>query len=827
MKKRTKTKRKKRLSTYLLSFLGIFLASVILICGSFLFYFRNQIQAADKEAYDKLSGINDSTFKRVGPTFIYDKGDNQIAKLSALDYIYTKYSDIPELAKYAFIATEDKDFLKNKGISIKGMSRALVSYIKNKGKITQGGSTITQQLVKNVLLTQDKTLSRKLTEILISLEFEKKYTKEQILEYYLNNINFSNGAYSIGSAAKIYFNKPLKELNLAEVTFLSAIPNNPTYYNPLKNYNHVIDRQHLMLDNLKSQKYITEEQYKEALNTKVVLNYQAPKTEAENYMTSYAIDSAIRALMKNDNFGFKYQFTTDKEKNEYESLYNDTYTEYEKKIRSGGYNIYTSFDVDKQNMLQGSLDSGLAKFKEADQKTGLYKMQGAAVCIDNSTGQVIAAVGGRTQKNTTNYFNRAFQAVRQPGSAIKPVLVYAPAFDSGYTPDSTMVDQYIPNGPKNAENTFFGQVTLRYATELSLNTIAYQLLDKETVKYALPYLFKMNFAHIVPEDSGPILGVGGFTYGVTPVELAGAYSTLARGGEFIEPTCIRKIEGENKDIIYNNPRRRIPIYKEETAYYMTDVLKGVLTKNWATGYGLGLSNMTAAGKTGTTSSSKDGWFAGYTPYITTVVWTGYDTPTAIADLYGATYPGHIWQSFMNKVSDGLQNKDFDIPSSIKEQLKEKAEKEAIAAITNAEKAVTDYENINIASKNDYSSADSALINAQNAVSKVSDNLKKGYQDRINVKTDQLNKDKQVIEEALQNQAKQAQTNNNQNQINSTPNNTKNTNAAGSNTGNNSVNSGTGSGAAANTNDTKSNKGPDGSIQNPSVKNNSTETQQNN
>lgn len=687
MSKNTKTKKKNKIFHRFLTALCLTVASVIIICAAFMFLSGGKIRTAEKQASDKIASINNNTFKKESPTIIYDKDGNQITSLSSPGYSYTEYGNIPDLVKEAFIATEDKGFFKNDGISMRGIGRALFSYIKNMGKVTQGGSTITQQLVKNVLLTQDRTWSRKLTEIFIAVRLEKMYSKEQILEYYLNNINFSNGAYSIASAAHMYFNKSLNQLNLAEITFLTAIPNNPTYYNPLKHYNHVTDRQHLMLYNLRAQNYISDKQYQDALNTKVVLNYQPNKSKAENFMTSYAIDSAAKALMQSDNFDFQYQFSSDKDRSSYEEHYNEVYVDYENKILNGGYKIYTSFDQNKQNELQASLDKGLANFKVIDQKTGLYKMQGAAVCIDNSTGEVIAAVGGRSQNNVTNYFNRAFKAVRQPGSAIKPILVYAPAFDEGYTPDDTMVDQYIPNGPKNDENTFFGKVTLRYATELSLNTIAYQLLQNETTQYALPYLYKMDFAHIVNGDNNPIISIGGFTYGVTPVELAGAYSTLARGGDFIAPTCITKVEDETNNIIYENPMSRTRIYKEDSAYYMTDVLKGVLTKSWATGNGLGLNNMPAAGKTGTTSSCKDGWFAGYTPYLTTVVWTGYDTPTTIRNLYGATYPGSIWQDFMTKANEGLGAKDFNVPSDIQDQISQKGGSASQPTNSNADNAV--------------------------------------------------------------------------------------------------------------------------------------------
>lgn len=653
-----------------LLYTGISLCFVLLclgsLAGSIIFLNRQEIVSARSEAASKISSIKPDTFSGVGPTIIYDKNDKELARISALDYIYTKYNDIPDLMKKAFIATEDVNFYKHGAISIKGMTRALLDALKNKGKIQQGGSTITQQLVKTVLLTQDRTFERKYTEILISEKLEKIYTKNQILEFYLNNINFGNGAYSAATAAHTYFNKSLSELSLAEITFLAAIPNNPSYYNPLKYYDHVKSRQKLILNNLKKQKYITKSQYEGALNTKVTINYQPHQNPEDNYLISYAIDCTARKLMENDGFKFVYSFASDNERKEYENSYKEVYEEYDKKVRKGGYNIYTSFDLDKQNELQQSLDTGLEDFQDKDKKSGLYKMQGAAVCVDNATGEVTAIVGGRSQKNVTNYYNRAFLAVRQPGSSIKPVLVYTPAFDKGYTPNSIITDKYIPNGPKNAENAFFGPVTLRYATELSLNTVAYQLLMKEGVPYGLSYLYKMNFAHIVKQDSSPILAIGGFTYGVTPVEMAGAYSTIARGGEFIQPTCIRKLTKTDGELIFENQSVKTRVYKQNSSYLMTDVLKGVLTKSYATGYGLGLDNMTAAGKTGTTNDSKDGWFAGYTPYMTTVVWVGYDTPTPVSSLYGATYPGGIWNSFMNKANNGLKFIDFDGSAIIQE-----------------------------------------------------------------------------------------------------------------------------------------------------------------
>lgn len=633
---------------------------ISLIIGSVLYFInKDEIDNIQKDVSSKLSSIDKDTFKRSGPTIIYDRNNKEIGRFAVGEYIYSSYEEIPQLMRYAFIATEDKDFFENIGISFKGMTRAFFVSIKNKGEISQGGSTITQQVVKNIFLTQERTLQRKYAEIMISLDIAKMYTKEEILEFYINNINYSNGAYSAASAAKLYFNKLLKDLNLAELAFLTAIPNNPTYYNPLKNYNNVITRQHLILKNLKEQLYITEEQYSEALNTKVTINYTPYKNQPDNYILSYAMDCATRTFMKRNGFMFRYEFTSNDDRKNYEKEYRTKYEEFDKKLRAGGYAVYTSLDLTKQDMLQNSLDEGLANFGEIDNKSGLYSMQGAATCIDNSNGEVVAIVGGRSQKDKNNSYNRAFLAARQPGSAIKPVLVYAPAFDKGYAPYDIITDREIPNGPKNSGNYYYGPVPIRYAVEMSLNTVAYQLFIEEGIDYGLSYLYKMNYSHLVPQDRIAVASLGGFTYGATTVEMAGAYSTLARGGGFIEPTCIRKITKENGEPFFENLYSINNVYSKESCYNITDVLQGVVTQPHGTGYGLALNNMPSACKTGTTSESKDGWFAGYTPYMTTVVWVGYDTPTSVESLYGATYPGHIWQSFMNKAHEGIPYKGFD------------------------------------------------------------------------------------------------------------------------------------------------------------------------
>jgi penicillin-binding protein 4 len=622
------------------------------------------VEALIEDANHKIASINDGTFKSRTETVIYDRKGRVMAELAINDYYYIDSKNIQDNIKKAFIAIEDARFYQHKGVDYKALARAGWMLIKNKGEITQGGSTITQQLVKNVFLTHERTYSRKFEEILIARKLEQMYTKEQILEFYLNNIYFGNGAYGIETASRTYFNKPSKNLTLSEIAFLAGIPNNPSLYNPITHMDNALKRRDLILSKMKQLHFITQEEYEQAKGQKIVLHMPKEKEYHESYAVSFALSSATKLLMEREGFEFKRWFDSEEERKKYWEEYNELFKKINRRIRNGGYTIYTTIDLDKQSMLQESVNKGLSMFQSKDKKTGLYKTQGAAVTIENQTGDVIAIVGGRTQKDVDNPFNRAYLAYRQPGSAIKPIVAYTPAFEKGMLASTTMTDKPIKNGPKNADRSYHGKVTLRYAVEKSFNTIPFRIVLKYGASNILPYLIKMEFSNLAPQDNNPIIAVGGFTYGVTPLEMAGAYSTLARNGEYIRPTGIQKIVDITNTVLYENKHKRKRVYDSGSAYLMTDVLKGVVTKRYATGYGLALKNMPTAGKTGTTNSSKDGWFAGYTPYYTTVVWVGNDIPAPIYKMRGGSYPGRIWKDFMEKIHKGLPRKEFEKPDRI-------------------------------------------------------------------------------------------------------------------------------------------------------------------
>ena len=553
----------------------------------------------------------------------------------------------------AIVSIEDKKFFRHHGIDYRALLRAVKAMVQN-GEVKQGGSTITMQLARNIFLSQEKTWQRKVEEMYIATELENKYSKDQILEFYLNNIYFGNGYYGIQSASRGYFNRDVQDLDLSEQAFLCAIPNNPTLYDPLTNITNTYKRRNRILKNMLDDGKISKTAYENALGEVMALD--RPEALAKNdYVETYTYYCAARALMETEDFQFKYQFSSEDEKNKYDEAYETLYSECQKKLYTAGYRIYTSFDLNLQQELQDTVNEALAGYTEVNDE-GVYALQSAAVCIDNDNGYVRAIVGGRSQDFSGYTLNRAFQSYRQPGSAIKPLIVYTPSFERNYTPDSVVTDEPIEDGPRNANGTYLGEITVRTAVEKSVNTIAWKLYDQLTPDKGLSYLKAMNFSRISPSDYRLATALGGFTNGVSALEMASGFATIENDGYYRTPTCIVKIEDGNGTVLYDSGQNPVLIYKKNAARMMTDVLKGVITNG--TGKGLDLGDMPCAGKTGTTNDQKDGWFVGYTRYYTTSVWVGYDMPKKLQGLMGNTYPGKIWQSFMSKAHEGLEPLEF-------------------------------------------------------------------------------------------------------------------------------------------------------------------------
>lgn len=410
---------------------------------------------------------------------------------------------------------------------------------------------------------------------------------------------------------------------------------------------------------------ITPKEYKAAVKKKLNIKQLSEEGSSnETYVISYAIHCSAISLMEKEDFKFKYVFDSKEDYQKYNKTYSKAYSEKIESIRSGGYKIYTSINMKKQKKLQKSVDEGLAFNKEKDNDSGKYALQGAAVCVNNETGYVEAVVGGRGKNDQ---YNRAYLAARQSGSAIKPLIDYTPGFESGmYSPSTIVNDNKFANGPSNAGGAYYGSVHIREAVARSLNTVAWQVLDNISVKYGLSFLDKLHFHNISYIDNDNMaLSLGGFTEGVRVVDMAKGFSTLANNGSFSDRTCVKKIEHVSDGVVYKNNNEKTQVYSEDAAWMMTDVLKGVFNESYGTGRKLKLENgQICAGKTGTTNSSKDVWFCGYTKYYTTVVWAGYDTPRAMPGASGASIPGVIWKDYMDKIHEKLKPQDFTMPSTI-------------------------------------------------------------------------------------------------------------------------------------------------------------------
>lgn len=625
----------------------ILLILVIILSGILYFYVKygKTILQMQHEATQMVDESTEDTFKSSQTSMIYDVDGHLISRLkSEKDVYYIRYDDIPAIVMDAMLVTEDRNFFEHKGVDYLANVRAAITLIKHKGQITQGASTITQQLARGVFLTQDVSYTRKVKEIFVAQELEKLYSKEQIMEFYLNTIYFANGHYGIQAAARAYFDKGISELTLSQVAFICSIPNSPNLYNPLTKIENTLKRRDRVLQQMLDNKTISQSQYDEAVKEKITITQT--KSERQNYVDTYTSYCAIRALMKQEGFEFRNKFDSDEDKAAYNKEYDELYSTFQKSLYTNGYRIFTSIDLEKQQLLQSTVDKSLEKFDEKN-KDGIYMLQGAAVTIDNDTGRVVAIVGGRDQKLSGYTLNRAYQSFRQPGSSIKPLVAYAPSFEGDYTPESIVVDQYVEGTPKRSGVKYRGKIKVQTAIEKSVNSIAQQLFKELTPKVAMSYLLDMNFSKIVKEDYNLSSALGGFTHGASPVEMAAAYATLENDGYYREPTCIIKIMDSTGKQIVGDDIKLKEVYEVKASRIMTEALTGVLIRG--TAKGKGLKNTISAGKTGTTNKAKDGWFVGYTPYYTTSVWVGYDIPKIVSGLMGKTYPLEIWHDFMNEI----------------------------------------------------------------------------------------------------------------------------------------------------------------------------------
>ena len=667
-------------------FLGLLAFLAIAGLSAYFVFIKPEYERLKSVAYDKLASVNVQEMTKLPDTKVYDKDGKQLGMINAGHFVYAKISDISLNLQNAYIAQEDRNFKIHHGVDYKATLRALISLVKNKGKITQGGSTITQQVVKNTYLTSERTFTRKFVEMMLATELEKMYTKAEIMEFYCNTNFYGNNCYGVEAASQYYFNKSAKDLNETEAATLAGISNAPSKYEPVHHADACLTKRNQVLHSMLECGYITQDQYNTFTATDISVVQNKQEETDEDYLTSYALQCAALTLMDLNHFQFEYIWDNKDAETAYQEKYSEAYDYYTNEIRGGGYSIYTSLDPKIQKEVQDQLDSGLSGFSEK-QENGKYALQGAAAVVDNKTGYVVATVGGR---GADDKYNRAYLSVRQPGSSIKPLLDYAPALDSGEYSPATMIDDHeMEDGPANSGGTYHGLVTLREALNRSLNTVAWQILDDMGTKYGIDYLAKLHFQGLDWVDTTTkAVSIGGFTNGVRVVDMAKGYSALADMGQYSGNTCITRIVHEAKgELTKGYQPAGEQVYREDTAWMMTDILKGTITQQYGTGYGLALKNaMPCAGKTGTTNESKDTWFCGYTKYYTMAVWVGYDTPQAMPGVYGATYAGKIWKAAMDVLHEGLAPEDWPQPATVEKRLDETTGVEDYASTTDSVRA---------------------------------------------------------------------------------------------------------------------------------------------
>ncbi len=603
-------------------------------------------------------------YEMVLSSIIYyeDKETGEWEELNTLykeeNRIWVDFEDMPEHLWKALIAIEDERFESHRGVDLKRTGGAVLNMFIGM-KNTFGGSTITQQLIKNLTGEKEGTVKRKITEIYRALEFERNYSKDEILELYLNRVYFGQMCNGVGSASKVYFGKEASELTLAEAASIIGITNNPSRYDPFisdwtREQNK--ERQELILGKMLKLKMISKEEYEEAVAQELVFTTELQRREAEeeaaaeakksrkyySYFVDAVIEDCIRALM--EEFGWNYDTAEDK-------LYNS------------GYRIYTTVDMEIQEIAESVYEdiSNINYTSSSGQQ-----LQSAITIMDPYTGDVVAMVGGVGEKTGSRVLNRA-TSLRQCGSAIKPISTYAPALDAGTISNGSSIDDYpvrVIGGkawPVNSHVGYDGLVSLRKAVASSLNPCAVRVNEKLGV--ANSYTFMENnlgISTLVSDDlNSASLALGGLTNGVSTEEVCAAYCAFANSGVYTEPRLFTKITDADGNMVIDNQTESRVAMKDTTAHFINELLKAVITEG--TAGRAAISGMTVAGKTGTTSNNFDRYFVGYTPYYCAAVWTGYDINEKISASGNPSVT--MWQKVMSKVHEGLENKAFDKPSS--------------------------------------------------------------------------------------------------------------------------------------------------------------------
>ncbi len=635
--------------------LTVFLVCLItgsIVAGSFILYAFTMVDGTMDENLNDLS-LNFTTTiyatdPETGAEVEYQRLHGEYNRIwvsfdrTAAESNDESYEGIPENLVNAFVAIEDKRVFSHKGVDWKRTVSAFANLFLHFYSSNQGGSTITQQLVKNLTGDASQKPSRKVREIMRARYLESHYSKDTIIECYLNTIAMGHGIYGVEVASNYYFGKSVNELSLTECASLAAITKSPTYYSPDDNPESNKARRETVLDEMYKQGLITEKEYLKALKEKfsVVATSDALKeAEINSYFSDALIDEVINDLAEKYNY--------DK-------------THAAKNFYSGGYKIYATINP----KIQSYLDETFADTSNAIAGKDGTTMQGAMTVMDYN-GNVLGMAGGIGKKTENRGFNRATDAVRQPGSTMKPIAAYAPSIENGNITYSTIVNdcatQYGTWTPVNWYNAYWGNITVQYALERSVNSIPVYLVNKLTPKVSYDFLTqKLGITTLTSEDINlSPLGMGGTNGGLTTMESAAAYAIFGNGGIYNKPMLYTKVTNQKGDVILSNESMSNMAISEDTATVMNHLLQGVVYGENGTGKGAAgfIPNMKIYAKTGTSNDANDLWFVGGSPYYVASCWCGFDTQQPIPSKYSGIAM-KLWGSVMSKAHNGLEAKEF-------------------------------------------------------------------------------------------------------------------------------------------------------------------------
>ena len=586
-------------------------------------------------------------------SIVVDTDGKQIAELgSERKKIKVDSDKMPEKLKDAYVSIEDERFYKHHGVDIKRTTSAIFSYVFHAGNSSYGGSTITQQLVKNITGDNTDSVTRKIKEWWKAYQLEWYFSKDDILDMYLNVIYVGPNIYGVGAGSEYYFNKDVQKLSIAESAFLAGINNSPNSYNPFDketdNTEKINKRTKTVLSKMKELKYISEDEYNGAISeVENGLHFNKGNVNSGDGVYSYHTDTLITEVIKD--------IANEKKINEtFASNY----------IYLSGLTIKSTQNSTIQKEVENEFNKKQYSIKS---KQSGETAQAAMVIIDHTTGRVVATVGGLGEKNTARGLNRATQSTRQTGSSIKPLAVLIPGIDKKIFTASTIYSDVEKtfNGnysPKNYDG-YLGETTVRRAVESSQNIPFVEMMQQITPKVAIQYLENMGITTLTKNDESLTLSLGGLEKGITPLEMAAAYATIANNGTYIEPTFYTEVINKSGKVVAKAKHKTKKVISEQVAYIVKEILTQPVKGNNGTAKYCSISGMDVAAKTGTTDDNYDRWLCGFTPYYTAATWFGYDKNETI--YFNKQNPaGIIWANVMKKVNSGLNKTKFKQPAWI-------------------------------------------------------------------------------------------------------------------------------------------------------------------